>query len=360
MSQYNLGSLSSSGNAIQIVNAGDPETLILNHSTKNTIYIGETNAVGSGNLLDATPLDPYASIVVNGTADVFAVAANPSQPATVYTYQNSIAWTPKAIQPNIVDPQSPATVTAPGTILTLNVPPTAQALAIYGLNVANITSILISGVQSNIVYYNGPPPPASSSLPYLWVPVLSDADTQVTVNVVVSSGSRVLELVWIMSGPPPVTVPGSQNVNIQSVDGTTLTSMAVPVSNQVGGTLAVVENSKQMFVNQVAVMIDQTLASGASAVILPASAGVQYFIHEVRLEEVNAAPVSTFINLQDTSGATFANIVNTVFGVPSTGFFPPLGPCSFKGMPIGTGLGFQIKNGSANNSRFVGYVAYSK
>lgn len=362
MGQYNLGSLNSSGTAIQIVAAGDPETLILNHSTKNTVLIGTTNAVGSGNLLDATPLDPYASIVVNGAENVFAVAAIPTQPATVYTYRNSIAWTPKAIQPNIVDPTSPATVTAPNTILTLNVPPTAQALVIYGLNPANVTSILVTGVQSTIQYYNGPAP--GGFIGYLWIPVLSDADTQITVNVSLSSGSRILEMVWIMSGPPPVTPPGSQNVNIQAIGGTGLApATSIPVINQVGNALSVFFaglNNLAMAPNQVPIAFDANLASGSSQVIIPASAGVQYFIHAVRAEQINGTPTSMYMNLQDTTGATFANLVESVFGVPSAGVYPPNGNYDFKGFPLPMGVGLQIKNAASATDRVSGYVVYSK
>ena len=342
MSQYNLGSLSSSGNAIQVVSAGDPPTLVVNHSTKNTVYIGATNMVGSGNLLDATPLDPYASVVMDGASDVWAVAQVATLPATVYTFPNAINWTPQAVQPNIEDPNTGWT---PGTgphSITLTIEPRAEGLAVSFLPSTNVTSLIIIGVQSGIQYVNVNP---TAEQEYLyWVPILSDNDTQVMLNMTIGV-STPIGLTWIMSSFIGGLVSTGQigDVNIRNVSDS--------------ASISVGESNIQTYANQTAVAINANLGIGATQVILPAVALRNYFIHSIRIEGVAAS--AFFAMLQDTTGTTFSNLFQEIAGAPTNTFRPPMGDNQFHGMPLGIGLGLQILNSAGVAQQYIGHVVFS-
>lgn len=372
MGQFNLASTNSTGNATLIVSAGDPETLILNHSTKNTVLIGSTNAVGSGNLLDATPLDPYASVVVNGQADVWAVAQTASQPCTVYTYQGAINWTPKAVQPNIQDSNSPWTPPAGTHTITLNVPAGAQGLMIGSTLLPGFTALQVTGVQSQLIYANENPALLQDHI--LWVPVMSDADTEVTL--IVGSGiAPTVNLVWIMvpfvSGLVETGQVGDVNilsVNTQSgtlpVSGnvSVVNTPSVLVSNtpsvNVSNTPNVNETNKSVCANQEPLAFNVTLAANATSVLLPASVGVQYFLHTL-FAQINASDMMS-LHVQDTNGNDLGVFINTIAGTPANAFHPPNPPYDFKGSPIPIGVGVQIKNGGASSEAFVGCLTYSK
>ena len=366
MGQYNLGSLNSSGTAIRVVAAGDPETLILNHSTKNTVYIGTTNAVGSGNLLDATPLDPYASIVVNGTADVWAVAAIPTQPATVYTYQNALNWTPQAVQPNIVDAASPYTP-GTGTISkTFTIPARAQGINISWGNPSGFTQVTVIGVQSGIQYALFDPQTTVDN--QMWVPILSDADQSIQITTTASTAPRIY-LVWLMNQFVAGGVETNQvtDVNIANVGTTTgyvpvgpIAGFPIQVVNPSGGILAVSENSKQMFANQEPIAFDSSVASGATITLLPASAGVQYFLHGFRIEFIGTTINASYAQLQDTTPTVFANFNAVQVGTAANQYQPPFGDTDFNGSPIPIGLGVQLKNNGTSTTRFIGTLRYSK
>lgn len=364
MSQYNLGSLNSSGTAIKVVSAGDPETLILNHSTKNTVYIGSTNAVGSGNLLDATPLDPYASVVVTGSADVWAVAAVATQPAVVYTYQNAINWTPKAIQPNIIDSNSPWNPGGAG-LINLNVPAGAQGLYIYSNLPAGGNEITsIKGNQSGFFYYLSPNSGGGTPEKFdneLWIPIMSDADSTVQVNAS-GSVSPGFGLVWIMNGFTSGLVASGQiaDVNIASSTASPF-GVSIPGTVTVSGNVNATEQSKQMFVNQPPVPIDVTIAAGSTSVLVAASAGVQLFVHTVRVENENASS-PFYPQLQDTTGTVLANLTFEQEGgaIPAGEWGPIAGPNDFKGMPVALGAGLQLKNNGTVSSRYIGFLTYSK
>ena len=345
MGQYNLGTLNSSGAATKVVSAGDPETLILNHSTKNTVLIGYTAATGSGNLLDATPLDPYASIVVNGSEDVYAVAAIPTQPATVYTFRNSIAWTPKAIQPNIVDSHTPFAAGVGLTAAHLNVPPGAQGLIVVGsLAPSNLT---ILGDQSGISYIQS----ATTTVSYneLWIPILSDADS--TIDFQINSVSAVsLELIWAMNS----FAAGPVNT------GTTANVAVVSASNA-SNPLTVVENSKQMFANQEPLgFVISSLAAGGTAVILPATVNRQYFIHDIHCA-FDSNQTSKTLHLTDSSGTKILSTRRINDTSTGSGMEPQFPHWAFHGAPLPVGLGLSILSDSINTgiTSVFGYVSYS-
>lgn len=377
MTEYNISSITA---PVQIVWAGNPETLIINHSTKNTVYIGNNNMIGSGNLADVTPLDPYASIVVNGQADVWAVAATANQPCQVLTQTNALNWTPKAIQPNIVDPQSPHTFPAGTNSITLNVPNSAQGLALYDLS--NVTGLVVSGPQSGITYYNGNPNASSASATNsIWVPVLSDVDASITVQIACSVACNA-RMVWIMNGfapvqtgqvvtvdvgsisggPVPVINSGASILNVDVVNAGTA---PVPVTNATGGflqvenfpgnNLNVVEQSKHMWANQQPVPFDLNLAANAVGNIIPAAGGVTLILHDLRVEVVTPGAIG-YAMIQDTSGTNLANI----FMNGNAATDSPAGNNNFHGAVVTTGLGLQLKNNTVAAQRYVGYVTYSQ
>lgn len=373
MSQFNLGSLNSTGNAILVVNAGDPETLILNHSTKNTVYIGESNAVGSGNLLDATPLDPYASIVVTGVADVWAVAADQTKPATVYTYKNAINWSPKAIQPNIIDPNSPLLVLGGTHNFDLQVPLGAQGLFLaFSNNTA--TQVFVRGDQSQ-VFYLEPTSPAGTGIDKFWVPILSDADTSVSVSVTAPvAGSVSVEAIWLMQNYIAGLVQSGQSANVNIASITPGVTGTLPVSvtgqpigvnlTQIGGTatgagfIQTLETSKQAFANQQPLPFNLSIAAGATANLLPASVGVSYALHNFYVQ-INSGDMMS-CHVQDTGGNDLGVFINLVAGVPANAYRPPNPPFDFRGAILPTGVGVQIKNGGAALEAFVGTLTYSK
>jgi hypothetical protein len=345
VTQFNLQQTNSTGGATKVVSAGDPVTLVLNHSTKNTVYIGSSSSVGSGNLLDATPLDPYASIVVNGVQDVWAVAAVPTLEATVYTYQNAINWSPKAVQPNIVDPSSPWEPGAGVQNEIIAVPPGAQGLMISVVG-GSVSQLEVIGQQSGLVYLNV----VSPSNQQYWAPILSDADTTVRIFANSSSAPEIL-LVWIMNTLPVSVVNTGTPLNV-SVSGTVqaaITNTPLPVN----------ETNGQVYANQEAVNFDMTLAVGGLQSLLPASAGIQYKIHEFRVEPFTPG-VSLYVELQDTSPLTFARLFQNVDGTPVNAYRPPMGSNNFHGMPVPTGLGVRLTNVGTVPMRVIGHLVYSQ
>lgn len=371
MSQYNLGSLSSSNTAIRVVEAGDPPTLILNHSTKNSVYIGGSNAVGTGNLLDATPLDPYASLVVNGQVDVFAVAVDQTLPATVYTYQNAINWTPKAIQPNITDSHSPLTTPAVGATVDLQVPEGAQGLAVWRIGAGgyntNWKGLEVVGLTTNTTYINVNP--GADQKYYYVVPILSDADSTVSVTFTSTFGAPVqYELVWIMSSFMAGIVPTGQvqDVSISAV-GIVGGNLPVSVNNtpnvNVVNTPTVVPSfshidDRSIAANQTPLNFNVSLAAGATTTLLPASVGVQYFLHDLWCQ-INSGNMLSF-HIQDTTPTDLGVFINIVTGTPANAYRPPNPPFDFKGAPVASGLGIILKNGGATTESFVGSLTYSK
>ena len=345
MAQFNLQQTNSTGSATRVVSAGDPVTLVLNHSTKNTVYIGSSSSVGSGNLLDATPLDPYASIVVNGVQDVWAVAAVLTEEATVYTYQNAINWTPKAVQPNIVDPSSPwepGTGTASETVA---VPPGAQGVMITEVSGA-MTGLSVIGVQSDVDYADISPVVEGQQY---WIPILSDADTEVKITSNATTAPEIV-IVWIMNTLPVSVVNTGVPIEVQ------LSNSQVTIANT---PLLVQETNVQIYSMEEPIAFDMTLAASASDVLLPAVAGTQYFIHDIRVEAFTPGEIM-YAGFQDTTPHTFARIYQDVDGTPANAYRPAVGINNFHGAPIPVGLGVQLFNFGTVSMRFVGYITYSE
>lgn len=172
-----------------------------------------------------------------------------------------------------------------------------------------------------------------------------------------------LRVIGVSSSAPPTVglepgFPGAKFTGNES----TVTIAAQPVSVTVSGQpIGVTENSKQMFVNQPPVPFDVTLAASATSVLVAAAVGVQLFVHTLRVE--NASPASPFYpQLQDTSGTTLANpAFNSESGtIPAGEWTPVNGYNDFKGAPVTSGLGIQLKNNGIASSRFIGYLTYSK
>ena len=363
MSEYQISSTTA---PVHIVFAGSPETLIINHSTKYTVYIGDNNMIGSGNLSDATPLDPYASIVVNGQADVWCVAAAANQPCQVLTQSNALNWSPKSIQPNIVDPASPMVCPTGTTVQNFVVPPGAQGMAIYVKNLAgsvpNWTNLTVEGIQTQNFYINRNP--ATDNNYYYYVPVLSDDDSGVSVAITsTAAGPLSFNITWIMSTLVSAVVPsgGSQDVTVVNSALPVTQSGVWNVNASEAGTWNVnaTEVNKQMFANQEPVPFDVTVAAGATSVLLTASGGVQYFLHNVRMEFIGTS-ATNYAQLQDTGGTTIANLLSTQVGTAANQFQPPFGDTQFHGAPLPLGLGLQVKNNGSSSLRMIGTVSYSK
>jgi hypothetical protein len=355
VTQFNLGAKNSTNGAVKIVSAGDPPTLIVNHNTKWSVYIGPNNTVGTGNLLDATPLDPYASVNVNGTEDVWAAAEVAADPVTIYTYQNATNWSPKAVQPNIVDPNSPYEPGVGFNSIQLSPPPGAQGIFISWPNSINVTQLLVEGVQSGVLYYNQNP--SALDVNEAWIPVLSDADSTIQVQVDAPTNAPKLVMVWLMNNFVAGIVETGQigDVNIASIGGSVATS---PLPVDVSNTVSVSEVNVGLYANQTPVAFDITLAAAAtSSAILVATAGVTYHIHSIRIEPADNSS-ALYAMVQDTTGATFANVFNQEFGA-ATIYGPVVGMNEFHGAPLAGGVGVQIKNNGSAAQRFVGFIVFS-
>lgn len=350
-----------SSTATQIVYAGDPETLIVNKNTKYTILIGNNSATGSGTQSDATPLGPYESLVVNGQADVYAIAQVVGTACLVITQTNALLWTPKAIQPNIVDPNTGFNPGIGAVGINLNVPPGAQGLMIgwnpVGGSTAYFTMLEVSGVQSGLIYTNINP--GLSTDRQSWVPILSDADSVVTVSTIMVGHGGALTLVWIMAPFMSGFVDSGQANNVNIV-GVGISGATLPVTfNGASQPVFLAGLSNLGLVsNQPPIQINASLAAGASAVILPAVAGTQYFLHGIRIEAVAASAFDC--DIKDTSGALIGSLFQEIIGAPAASFRPPMGDTNLHGAPLATGLGVQITNSGGAAQQFVGILTYSK
>jgi len=343
----------SAGSATQIVAAGDPETLIVNKNTKYSILIGNDTAVGTGTLSDATPLGPYESLVVNGLADVFAVAAAQGTTCLVIAQTNAILWTPKAVQPNIEDSHAPYSTGVGTNSVTLNVPPGAQGLFVSwpASSATSFTLLRVVGIQSGVQYYSQNP----RNLPNVeaWIPILSDADTTVTVTTT-TGANVVLALVWLMNSfmAGAVSTGMSMDVNLANVE---VGGGSVPVTATIP--FDVVETAPEMWANSKPISINASIAASGTVNVLPASPGHSYYLHEMRIEPVTGAGLD--VNIQDTTGTNLAILFQEVVGTPVNAFRPSYGPVNFHGAPVGVGLGVQINNPTGATQQYVGYLTYS-
>ena len=99
------------------------------------------------------------------------------------------------------------------------------------------------------------------------------------------------------------------------------------------------------------------LATNATASLLAAVAGRSYFLFTV---VVIAPGANGTFSLQDSAGNDLGIYSQPVFGAPASGVVSALPEFDFKGAPIGTGLGLQIKNLSAASLSYEGHVVYGQ
>lgn len=62
--------------ATLIISQGDGASLFVNQDTVNSVWLGDTNAIEAGDLLNAVELPPSASTTLTGAQDMFAIASN--------------------------------------------------------------------------------------------------------------------------------------------------------------------------------------------------------------------------------------------------------------------------------------------
>lgn len=62
--------------ATLIISQGDGASLFVNQDTVNSVWLGDTNAIEAGDLLNTVELPPSASTTLTGAQDMFAIASN--------------------------------------------------------------------------------------------------------------------------------------------------------------------------------------------------------------------------------------------------------------------------------------------
>jgi hypothetical protein len=347
MSVYNV-----SNQAIQVVQAGEPETLIVNHSTKNSVILGATSGVGIGTTINDTPLGPYESFAVNGESDVWAIEAALNAPATIYTMQNAVLWTPKQIQADIIDSHSPYTPGIGTGIVNLTPPPLAQGIAI-GLTTPSsfTTGIQVLGIQSNLTYASVNPSQTGDQ--FFEIPILTDVDTTIRLSVTSGTAPNVI-IAWIMN-PLAVGLVPSGNVGDVNIANVSMPNGNVPVAPGAGTVFFTSpSDSRQMFPNK-NVAFAATVNAGATDTIV--AAGSNTWLHTFKFEIDPGTNTTANWVLQDTAGTV---ITNLHFEGVSTTNDPPQAPIDFKGFPLAAGVGVVLKNNSGATSAIFGSLSYSQ
>ena len=106
--------------ASQLVAAGEGECLLYNSDPANTIWLCGTNSYNSqdAGTSNVTPLGPRASVVFDGTSDVYGVC-NPGDSAVCFIYPTATSFVP-SFPPTLVYnlPASPTAVAAEGSFQT--------------------------------------------------------------------------------------------------------------------------------------------------------------------------------------------------------------------------------------------------
>ena len=353
MSVYNI-----SNRAIQIVQAGSPETLIVNKSTKNGVVLGTSSGVGIGTGLNDTPLGPYESFAVNGASDVWAIEAALNAPATVITMENAVLWTPQQVQPNIVDPTSPHLINNTGStnVNLPNVPPGAQGIAILLGVPTGFDQVGVVGLTTNITYgfYDPQLNPADQQT---WIPLLPDAEPlgfQVQFHGVGGVGTTTVSFVWIMNGFTAGLVPDGNIASVQLANVTEVGG-ALTITPVAGSVFSTTPNdSRQLFPNNNVPFATSLSAGGTTTLI---SAGSNTWLHEFQYDIDPGTNTTANWILQDTSGTV---ITNLHFEGVSTTNNPPHAPIDFKGLPLAAGRGVVLKNNSGATSAIFGNLTYSQ
>lgn len=325
---------------ILIVGKGDPETLVVNKSTKYTVNIGNTNGVGVGNGLGITPLGPYESIVVTGDDDVWCIEAVTGQPCTVITQQNALLWTPKAVQPNIADPASPLQVPrAVGThsFSLKTAPPGVQGVAILLQNTANFTSITVVGLTTGNTYgtYNPNNNPSGNQT---WIPLLGDVEPDGFRFDFVGAGgisSAPVSIVWVMNNFAAGLIADGNTGTVQ-LGNVTVT----------GGALAVLttqSNAQQSFPNQPSIAFNTTIAGGGDLTLVTGVALQTVSLIQLTLNTTG----DTY--LEDSGGGN-VHVATSAYA----------GPVELHGLQPAVGLGVKLHNPGGTAVTVKGSLIYSQ
>jgi hypothetical protein len=99
------------------------------------------------------------------------------------------------------------------------------------------------------------------------------------------------------------------------------------------------------------------LATNATGNVLPAVAGLSYFLFTM---VVIAPGANGTFSIQDTAGNDLGIYTQPTFGAPAAGVVAPLPQFDFKGAPLTTGLGLQIKNLAGVALAYEGHVTYGQ
>lgn len=323
---------------IKIVSAGDPETLIVNKSTKYTVNIDNNNGVGVGNGLSITPLGPYESLVVNGEEDVWCIEAVAGQPCTVVTKTNALLWTPKAIQPNITDQGSPFQVfRAVGThTFTLTTAPAGvQGVAILLANTGNFSSISVTGVTTGNIYgtYN---PSSNTSSGQTWIPLPADAEPggfQFSFVGTGGIGTAAVTIVWLMNNFAAGLVADGNAALVQ------LSNVTVN-----GGALLVSEsNAQQDYPNQPSVAFNTTIAAAGDLTLVTGVVGQVVSLIQLTLNTTG----DTYL---EDSGSGNVHVATSAYS----------GPVPLHGQQLASGLGVKLHNPGGGAVTVKGSLVYSQ
>lgn len=166
-----------------------------------------------------------------------------------------------------------------------------------------------------------------------------------------------LRVIGVSSSAPPTVgldpgFPGAKFTGNESTVTITGQPIAVDVVNtptvDIADSSGAAINVKQMYANQPPLGITGTnIAVNTSSVLLPATAGRQYFLHGLLLD-MNSNNTGGGIFLEDTSGTILVENEIILVGTPATVQVPPRPYIDLKGAPVASGLGVQLTAPSSN------------
>jgi hypothetical protein len=113
-----------------------------------------------------------------------------------------------------------------------------------------------------------------------------------------------------------------------------------------------------MFANAAPVAFSASIAAGGTNTFLAASAGVTYYMHTWDMS-IGTTTDPVDIALQDTNGIVFSHRHLGWYGTPGAAYIPTPPVVDFKGAPVTTGRGIQLKNNGANAVTVYGSFTYS-
>lgn len=74
----------------QLIAAGDGPTLLFNSDPTNSVYLGDTQGMNANNTATFVPLPSLASVVYDGTSDVFALSVSTTTQSIVYKLPGAV------------------------------------------------------------------------------------------------------------------------------------------------------------------------------------------------------------------------------------------------------------------------------